>query len=224
MPIAPKRLTKKQLIDGFEDGNYTANPSWTLVQNGDYSSPTVEVNTSAAKNGTYGLQIQYTNGSNVWGANFTLTTDCLHPSESLTYSTWIYISNRTENTIRIRYRDTANDLDVLMIGMHGYGSGDPGRFIIGYDGTGEWPDSYRLPSTGWYRFDIDFDPVAKSATFKVYDSSLTLLKSVTRTAGNYTIDKCQIYFSIGAAGATRYVYVDDVTYVGLAPSALTAKR
>ena len=172
-------------IDGFENGNYTANPVWTA------GAGTWTVQSTVSHSGSYALR------NDADGAIYVAPNG--YPSE---YSAWIYVSAITGKQA---YMDLATTGTVGYIGFR--------DSEIKYRDNVAWNSFAPVitPSINtWYQVKMVYVNGAATYNCYVYNAAGTLLGSATGvtvgTAGTVT------YIRLEAYGSVNYAYFDDVSY------------
>lgn len=190
-------------FDGFEDGDFTSDPTWQEFSNGG----SAQVQGTTVKNGDFAVEIV---------DESTLAYERSTPSlsDGETYSTWI------------------NTDDLFSTSLYGLSEGtDPEssrglvmrvnnekvRFVS-FDSSGfiDFKDavsSGTITRNTWFRLEIETNPSTNEATGRVYDSSNSFLGSATiTTAGSSSLEHTVIETDNGGV-TTRFddVAIDDVT-------------
>ena len=205
-----KFLYGNQVIDTFEDGNYTANPEWTVTQTGT-DTMTVGVTTTSAKNGTYGLRLG--GDANHEDAKVELTNDYGSLDISEKYFTFWYRPKTNAASGGFEYRwlvDANNYIEIVkssssVLLAHRYNSSFEFFQNLGIT----------LSNDTWYFFELIIDDgVTDEVTLNVYNIDGRILGSTTQTLNSSFNRTCTLslnvwddqYFSIVTHD------FDDITY------------
>ncbi len=125
------------LYDSWEDGNYNANPAWTVG-----SASYVSVVTSPVYDGTYSLQITYQNTGNEW-ADINIT-----PTPSIIYETWW-----RDNGSPDLYDEFFNSTGYEVVGIHA----DGGSSNCVANNGGNFNSMGSVSIDTWYRLKLVYD-------------------------------------------------------------------
>lgn len=180
--------------DGFEDGNYTSNPSWYRYVGNDY--PTVQ--SVVKKSGTYAFEYAPSAGQN-------LGMETLRRGTSSEYSTWIYMTD-VSDTIAVEYR--LNDESGSLIC---YLELDSGGFK---DHTGTiWATG--LSDNTWYKVKIVYDDWSTHFDAYLYNAAESVISSSLGrdVLNDGIVYEIQLYCFVGTAPGSK-VYFDEVGYGG----------
>ena len=174
--------------DGFEDGDYTTNPTWTLVGGNPIVTNTIK------HTGTYGLKSNLNESISI---NFNGITD---------FSAWVAGStDRAASELKIL--ETANTANSVNIYAYNYGAG----YIVKRLVDGSAADLGLISVNVWYKYRIVINTVADTVSFYVYNSTEELLYFEENIAGTNValFDKITLN-QVGSA--EKYAYFDDVKY------------
>ena len=196
---APATTDSIKLFDGFEDGDYTSNLAWTLVQ-GD--SADVSVQSSVVKEGSYALRI-YNDTSDyrkTLRTNLTLSYKV--------FSVWVLAEN-SDAYQEFWIKDSDANIGIAI-------ANEKGDFAwIDYDGsTGlvHTIASGAVASNTWYRLEIAYEPNSTAASFYVYDENDTLLYSATnQSVSSFDPAKLELYVSSSGCVLPNNLYFDSIT-------------
>ena len=145
-------------IDGFEDGDYTNDPTWSPISGNNTSW---SVQSTTVKEGTYALE-----GTNSAAGAGGLITDFLnHTGQTIKISGWVRASNTNH------YLNLTTNGDKI------------GRFGI-WDGV--FQGDFDTTQTGvsysantWYKIECEYDYQNNAITIYLYDSTEALLDTLS---------------------------------------------
>lgn len=177
--------------DTFEDGDYTANPTWEIAGN-------VTVDVGAKKNGSYGLQCV-----SAVGTAGEARTKVLYENMGHDYNAWVYASDATRTSPYIIRSGGGTIIAALSI------SADKFKY---------WTNSAYANFTAtptdatWYLLQIDHNKNSGTVSYYVYNSSRVLIEAQTNKPIANLNDANQIYIGAAVDDAASTSYWDDVTY------------
>jgi len=191
--------------DGFEDGDYTSNPQWTIGQSGNPINPIIEVTSSAAKNGSYGLKMQYTSSAN-WNDEIYLVAASNHPSSVAIYEAWIFFADN-QTGVYFTFTNSSGS-DLIGVNLNAWSGAGVFRGLI----NGAWENNgITVLQNYWYKLKVIFDPTSQTVDYYLYDINMNELGHISGLAASGTISMAKLRLTVGETD-TRYVYFDDVTF------------
>jgi hypothetical protein len=196
-------LTTTANTDDFEDGNYTASPTWNNTGGSIFT-----VQSGTQYEGTYAARMDQSGND---GTLNRATSRSLNDGEIL--SAWTKISTSAD--------DTMFGVTTAAVADH-YNASPRGGWMTCNNG-----DKYRIttdtvtdggPSVSndgsWFGVELEISTSTDEFTLRIYDSSANLLDSATVNAG-YDISAHSHHVSFGGrtSGSSVYCYFDNVSYI-----------
>jgi len=182
-----------RVFDGFEDGDYTSDPSWSgsgsvgssVVKNGNYAFYSDSSSPTYYDRGSSGGNL---NDGDIYQAWFRVPNSDYRPRLNLGEETGYYIDNGLSiycyGACELRVRD-------------GGSTSDSATVLFG-----------DMEANKWYRLEIEVNPSSSQATGRIYDSNGLINSGTVSTAGRTSFR----YVSVGGQYSGETIYWDDVSY------------
>ncbi len=189
------------VTDGFEDGDYTNNPSWTEARTGGGSAT---VQTGTVKEGTNALEFT-TDGAGDF-ATIGLDSPPIDPfnfTDGTTASTWVRSGNAANGRVRFRLTGANNEFANLLM--------YEGTFRVSTDVETSSTFSATPSSDTWYKFEITTHNSSDTVDFAVYDSSGSLIEENNSVKATVNFDTVELTIDDNT-GSSYNAYFDDSFY------------
>ncbi len=173
-------------FDGFEDGDYTQSPPWSIVS----GNPGVQG--QVVKNGAWALKA--TRGQEFWA--YTLKN-----GYATKYNVWINLSDSSQfASLQLFQNTTALVYLYVYQGWFQYADAS-GWHIIG---------GARPTNSTWYRFEIQYEDNATKATYTIYDMNNHAIAVFSDGGVAHAGSVNRIYLK---SSANSDAYFDDISYL-----------
>ncbi|HLD58719.1 MAG TPA: hypothetical protein VI977_03715 [archaeon] len=181
------------LIDTFEDGDYSNNPTWTILGNVSMQSDTV-------KNGSYAIMTSA-------GPPAIMQTNIVGEAYGDTYQTWVRTTNQgSTNNMFYSAMDAVNNYiwSMKIVSSRFYASGNGGPYGVLFT-------TIPLPNT-WYKYKIVHAKNSPTVDYYLYDASENLLEEKTGVLTGNVNPGSLVYLGAPFNDSSAITYFDDVTY------------